>query len=360
MKKTTAILCIMALVLTACRGQNGTGADKETKAAVQETKAAEQETGEAAAAQNTEAAGQEDTNASQGIVPKDVVIYGGTTGGSWNLFTTVAGNFLPEEIPGIRTTVSPGAALSNLQGVQDGTITLAISKLPTTVDGYNAVPPFAEPLNKVVNMGYLYTEHYHILVNKDSDIYSVADLKGKNVTTFAKGNTAELICSDILSVYGLTYDDLGAINFSSLSDMGEQFKDGLTDCLMFASATPVSTVLDIVTARDIRLIELTDEDFKALKEISPAYIENVIPAGTYNGVEEEVRCLGTMQHLIVSSDLDEGFVYDMTKAIVEHLDDIGDTHAVYAELTPEMMAQDLGIPMHPGAEKYYREIGAMK
>ena len=159
------------------------------------------------------------------------------------------------------------------------------------MDGYNAVQPFTAPLNKVVNMGYLYTEHYHILVNKDSDIHSVADLKGKNVTTFAKGNTAELICSDILEVNGLTYDDLGSINFSNLSDMGEQFKDGLTDCLMFASATPVSTVLDIVTARDIRLIELTDEDFKKLQEISPAYIENVIPANTYSGIEKDVTVL---------------------------------------------------------------------
>ena len=349
-KGMLVVALIMAMALTACSEQKDAGGT----AAVSTTAEAKSQ-GEAKKEVKSETEAK-----MQGIVPKDVVIYGGTTGGSWNLFTTVVGNFLPEDIAGIRTTVSPGAALSNLQGVQDGTITLAISKLPTTVDGYNAVQPFTAPLNKVVNMGYLYTEHYHILVNKDSDIHSVADLKGKNVTTFAKGNTAELICSDILEVNGLTYDDLGSINFSNLSDMGEQFKDGLTDCLMFASATPVSTVLDIVTARDIRLIELTDEDFKKLQEISPAYIENVIPANTYSGIEKDVRCLGTMQHMIVSSDLDTDFVYQMTKSIVEHLDDIAATHAVYAALTPEMMAQDLGIPMHPGAEKYYKEIGALK
>ncbi len=292
--------------------------------------------------------------------PKDVIIYGGTTGGSWNLFTTVVGNFLPQAIPGVRTTVSPGAALSNLKGVQEGTITLAVSKVPTTIDAYNAKAPFTAPADKVVNMGFLYTEHYHILVNKNSNIQSVADLKGKRVTTFAKGNTAEIICRDILSVYGLTYDDLGAINFSSLSDMTEQFKDGLTDCLMFASALPVSAVLDITTARDIRLIPLTDDDFAKLKKISPAYIKNIIPANTYKGQTEDVPCLGNMQHMIVNKDLDEEFVYQMTKAIVEHLDDIGATHVVYKVLTPEAMAQDLGIPMHPGATRYYKEIGAIK
>lgn len=293
-------------------------------------------------------------------VPSDVIIYGGTTGGSWNLFTTVVGNFLPKAIPGIRTTVSPGAALSNIKGVQDGTITLAVSKLPTTIDAYNAVAPFTAPQDKVVNMGYLYTEHYHIIVNKNSNIYSVADLKGKRVTTFTKGNTAEIICRDILGAYGLTYDDLGSINFSSLSDMGEQFKDGLTDCLMFASALPVSTVLDITTARDIRLISLTDDDFAKLKEVSPAYLKNIIPANTYSGQTEDIPCLGNMQHIIVNKDLDEEFVYQMTKAIVENLSEIGATHVVYRILTPELMAQDLGIPMHPGATRYYKEIGAIK
>lgn len=350
-KRNLAAIVAVALVMTACSSPKQEAKPADTVSAQQETNAS--------AAEDTKA-DETPGQSTGGIVPKDVIIYGGTTGGSWNLFTTVVGNFLPNDIEGIRTTVSPGAALSNLQGVQDGTITLAISKLPTTIDAYNAVEPFKEPLNKVVNMGYLYTEHYHIIVNKNSDIQTVADLKGKNVTTFAKGNTAEIICSDILSVYGLTYDDLGSINFSSLSDMGEQFKDGLTDCLMFASATPVSTVLDIETSRDIRLLELTEEDMKALQEISPAYIENTIPAGTYKGVDQDIRCMGSMQHMIVSSDLDEEFVYQMTKSIVEHLEDIGATHAVYAALTPELMAQDLEIPMHPGAIRYYKEIGAMK
>ena len=295
-----------------------------------------------------------------GIWPKDVVIYGGTTGGSWNIFTTVVGEFLPKHIENIRCTVSPGAALSNVQGVNDGTITLAVSKLPTTIDGYNAKAPFSAPTDKVMNMGFLYNEHTHIIVNANSDIYSVEDLKGKNCTTFAKGNTAEVIFRDILSVYGMTYADLGSINYSNLNDMGEQFKDGLTDCLCFASALPVSVVLDIASSRDIRLISIPDNKMEALREVSPAYMRQVIPAGTYEGVDEDCLTMGNAQHMIVSSDLDEEFVYQMTKAIVEELEPIGQGHAVYANLTVEDMAQDLGIPMHPGAERCYREIGVIE
>ena len=291
--------------------------------------------------------------------PSEVIIYGGTTGDSWNIFTTVVGGFLPRHIPGIRTTVSPGAAFSNVQGVNDGQITLAISKLPTTFDGYAAKAPFKAPTDNVVNMGFLYDEHTHIIVNADSDIHSIADLKGKRCTTFAKGNTAEVIFRDLLSVYDMTYDDLGSITFSNLNDMAEQFKDGLTDCLCFASALPVSVVLDIVSSRDIRLIDIPDDKLAAMQEISPAYLRQIIPAGTYQGVDTDCYTMGNAQHMIVNKQLDEEFVYQMTKAIVEELPTIGAGHVVYANLTPEMMAQDLGIPMHPGAERYYKEIGAM-
>ncbi len=292
--------------------------------------------------------------------PSDVIIYGGTTGGSWNIFTTVVGEFLPRHIEGIRTTVSPGAAFSNVQGVNDGQITLAISKLPTTIDGYNGKAPFKAPTDKVVNMGFLYDEHTHIIVNADSDIYSIEDLKGKRCTTFARGNTAEVIFRDLLSVYDMTYDDLGNITFSNLNDMAEQFKDGLTDCLCFASALPVSVVLDIVSSRDIRLIDIPDDKLAEMQEISPAYMRQIIPAGTYQGVDTDNYTMGNAQHMIVNSELDEEFVYEMTKAIVEELPAIGQGHIVYANLTAEEMARDLGIPMHPGAERYYREIGVME
>lgn len=303
---------------------------------------------------------EKDTSTNPAGWPSEVIIYGGTTGGSWNIFTTVVGEFLPKHIPGIRTTVSPGAGLSNVQGVQDGTITLAVSKLPTTFDGYNAKAPFTAPTTKVLNMGFLYNEHTHIIVNADSDIYSIEDLKGKRVTTFAKGNTAEIIFRDLLSVYDMTYDDLGAITFSNLNDMGEQFKDGLTDCLFFASALPVSVVLDIASSRNIRLIDIPDEKMIAMQKISPAYMRQIIPAGTYVGVDKPCYTMGNAQHMIVNADLPDDFVYEMTKAIVEELKTIGDGHVVYSALTPEAMAQDLGIPMHPGALRYYREIGACK
>ncbi|MGI6124861.1 MAG: TAXI family TRAP transporter solute-binding subunit [Acetivibrionales bacterium] len=296
-----------------------------------------------------------------GIVPTEVTIVGGTTGGSWNIATTIISNFLPNEIPGIRTTALPGAALSNLASIQSGDYHLSMSKLPTTVDALNGLPPFEGKQDKIRNLGFAYDEATHIVVAKDSDIYSVEDLKGKKLTTFVSGNTAEIITRHILQVYGMSYNDLGSVSFSNLTDMGEQFKDGLTDALCFGSAIPVAVIMDIASVRDIRILEIPDDKLAELQKISPAYMRNVIPAGTYKGVDQDIRTLGNAQHFIVSSDLDEDFVYEMTKAIVKHLDEIGDGHAAYKGLTPEIMAKDLGgVEMHPGAARYYKEIGAIK
>ncbi len=347
-KLSAALACILTLVvtLTACGGSSTSTSTVSTSSAVSE-----------AAPVDSEASSEA---APTGIVPSEVKIFGGTTGGSWNIATTIIGNFLPGDIPGIRCTVSPGAAMSNVAGVNSGDIQLAISKAPTTFDGYNGVEPFTEKTTKVMNMGYLYTEHTHIIVAADSGINSIEDLKGKRLTTFAKGNTAEVITRHILSVYDMTYDDMSKVSFANLNDMGEQFKDGLTDALCFASAVPVSVVMDIASVRDIKILEISDDKMEALQQISPAYMRNIIPGGTYKGIDQDIKTMGNAQHLIVSSDLDTEFVYQMTKSIVTNLNKLGEGHTVYAALTPELMAQDLNMPMHPGAEKYYKEIGAMK
>jgi len=299
------------------------------------------------------------SQAPTGVRPTDVVLYGGTVGGSWNLCTTVIANFLPNAIPGIRTTASPGTGLGNVSGVQSGQVTFAMSQLPTAYDGIKGVEPFDGRQDKIRNIAYIYVEPTHMVVRADSGINSLADMKGKTLGTFAPGNTAELVCRQLLSLYDLTYDDVKA-SFGSASDLAEQFKDGLIDMMCFAGAIPYSVVVDITTSRDIKLLQLNDDELAKMKVINEAFFATIIPAGTYQGVNYDVQTLGAIQHIICSSELDEEFVYQSTKAIVENIDAIKEAHVAFSPLTPEMMAKDVGIPFHPGAEKYYREMGLIK
>lgn len=296
----------------------------------------------------------------KGIVPTEVKIAGGSTGGSWNVAATIISNILSKEMPGVRTTVSPGAALSNVVGIQIGEYQLSFSKMPTTFDGFDGKAPFSEKMDKIRNVCFLFDEATHIIVKKNSGINSVADLKGKRLTTLAAGNAGEVITRDILKVYGLTYKDMAKVSYANMNDMGEQFKDGLTDAICFGSALPVSIVMDIASVRDIKILEIPDDKFAELAKIAPSYMKNIIPAGTYKGIDKDIQTMGTAQNIIVSSDLDEDFVYKVTKAIVENRKLIGEGHAAYAKMTPETMGKDLGIAFHPGAEKYFREIGVIK
>jgi hypothetical protein len=338
--KSVALLLILmmsVMTFTACSGSNS-----------------DEEKGQSEETEQTEG-----TEESGGVVPTSLKISGGTTGGSWNIATTIVGQIVDKEL-GLSATVIPGAAYSNLSGIQTGEYGLSMSKLPSTWDGYDGVEPFTESQDKVMNMGFLYDEATHIIVAADSGIESVEDLAGKKLTTFAPGNAAEIITRQILEVYEMSYADFSSVSFASLNDAGEQFKDGLTDVLCFASALPVSVVMDIASVRDIKLLEIPDDKLAALQEIAPAIMRNVIPAGTYEGQTEDINTIGNAQHFIVSSDLDTDFVYDLTKAIVENLDQIKEGHAAYSTLTPEAYAKDLGIPVHPGAEKYFKEEGLMQ
>lgn len=354
MKKAIAFLTALSMGLVLL---TGCGSTANTNTA--NTSAAAETAGSAGNTSGDAAASDSGASAAAGIRPTDVTLYGGTVGGSWNLCTTVISNFLPNDIPDIRTTSSPGTGLGNIAAVQNGQATIAFSQITTTFDGIKGLEPFTEPQDKIVNLAYIYVEPLHVIVRADSDIQSIADLKGKTIGTFAPGNSAELVCRQLLSLHDMTYDDVKT-SFGSASDLAEQFKDGLIDAIIYATALPASTVTDITTSKDIRLLNITDEELEGMQTLNDAFFPTVIPAGTYPGVNEDTNTIGAYQHLICSSELDEEFVYEVTKSLVKNIDQIKDAHVAFSALTPELMATDVGIPFHPGAERYYREAGLLK
>lgn len=294
------------------------------------------------------------------VEPIDIKHRSGSTSGTWYPASGVMAEFLPKEIPGLTMTVTPGAGQSNVEAIQNGTSNFAIGKAAATFQGLNGVAPFTQKTDKVRNMGFLYNEAWHLVVRADSGINSVADLKGKSLTTQVKGNLAEEQTRDVLAASGLSYDDLKKVTQVGYEDSVQQMKDGLVDAFTFATAIPASVLMDLASVRDVKIISLDEKTLKYLKDKNGAYIQSTIPAGTYKGQDKDVVTIGTATHLMVPSTMSDEIVYKLTKAIVENREKLGEAHVTYKGLTPEIMATDIGIPMHPGAEKYYKEIGAIK
>lgn len=290
----------------------------------------------------------------------EIKLRSGSTSGSWYPATGAMAKFLPEDIPGLTVTVTPGSGPANVQAIQDGVCDIAFGKMPSTMQGMRGEEPFTEVTDQVTYMLYLYDETFHLVVSADSGIESVEDLKGKVLTTQTTGNLAEQMMRELLSTYDMTYDDLKRVNMVGYDDSVQQMKDGAADAFAFATAVPASVLVELCSARNMKLIDIPEDKLDAMLKINDGYMKKSIPAGSYEGQDQEVHSFGGAIHMMARKDLPEDLIYKITKSIFENVDKLGEAHTVYKGLTPEVMGAPASIPFHPGTEKYLKEIGVLK
>jgi TRAP transporter TAXI family solute receptor len=187
----------------------------------------------------------------------------------------------------------------------------------------------------------------------------VADLKGKVLTCDRKGLTGEQLTELILQAYGLGYKDLAKVHHVSYSDGVALVKDGHAQALFLISTIPASSILDLAADRKIRLLSIPEDKIAALQKINSGFLRRVIPKGTYPGVDYEVQSVGAFTHLVISAKLPDDLVYRITKILADNLSRFGEVVKDMKGVTPKDLAFDVGIPYHPGALKYFKEIGAL-
>jgi TRAP transporter TAXI family solute receptor len=194
----------------------------------------------------------------------------------------------------------------------------------------------------------------------DAKVNSFADLKGKSVVTQSKGNTGELLTELILKLNGMNYQSLGRINFqASYTDAVSMMKDGHAQVFTLGTTVPASSVMDLASARDIRMVPVDDKTMNELRKMNPGYLKLTVKAGTYPKQDRDVDMIGYSAHLVVSCDLPEAMVYTMAKTVAANVESMSAVNKAIATLTPKAMAADIGVPFHPGAVKFYKEVGAM-
>ncbi len=277
----------------------------------------------------------------------------GPQGGIWIPLGGALKNMWEKNIPGLSIQALPGAGISNVRAVHEGKADIGFGNSITTVDAIAGNAPFKEPHKNVCNVATLYPQYYQMVVLANSGINSLADFKGKSLTTQVRGNTGELITQHILKVAGLSYSDM-KVSFSSYNDSVDQMRDGHAQIFTLGTAVPANSVMDLATSRDIKLIDLSAQH-AAMRKINPGYTLVTIKAGTYPKQDKDVKVIGYATHIVASCKLSEDRVYAMAKAMHANLRDMAAINKQIAELTPAAMAEDIGVPMHPGAAKYYKE-----
>ena len=283
----------------------------------------------------------------------------GPQGGSWYPLGGAIQNIIEKAIPGTSMQVLPGAGISNVVGVQTGKAELGFGNAVSSVDGVNGLEPFKGKQDNICQLATLYFQYFHAVALADSGVKTVGDAKGKALTTQQKGNTGEQMTRDALKVYGLNYGALSKVNFGNYSDSVSQLKDGHAQVFTLITTVPASSVMDLASARDIRVLEFPDDKFKALQQINKGYDKRIIKAGSYPKQDKDVQTIGTWTHLIVSCKLPEDTVYKITKALASNVENLGNVVSAVKGMSIKDMAADVGVPYHPGAKKFYQEAKAL-
>lgn len=295
--------------------------------------------------------------ASAGAHAQTVKLMTGPQGGSWYPLGGAIANFADKA--GMKVQVLPGAGIANVKAVQAGKADMGFANSISTVDGVAGRPPFDEKATNVCNVATLYPQYFQIVANADAGINSLADLKGKAIAVQPKGNTAEFISQQILGVYGLKYEDMGKVSYVSYTDAVSLMKDNNAQLFTLGTTVPASAIMDLASARDIKLIGVPDDKFAEMRKLNPGYTKLAIKAGSYPKQDKDVQAVGYATHVIARCDLDEDVVYKMAKGLADNNADLTSIVRVMKDTDLKVMATDTGVPMHKGAVKFYKEKGVM-
>jgi TRAP transporter TAXI family solute receptor len=288
----------------------------------------------------------------------------GPTGGTWTPMAAATAEIVKRKFPELDVMVEPGAALVNMEKMRNDKTDLGLSMTTVTADARAGVNSWkGKQTDKPLVVANFYPNVWQLVVPLDSDIRKFTDLKGKAVALPPRGNTSlsegwELL----LKVYGMRLEDLGTKSYGSITENEELLKNRQAVAMGWTTVVPASYMLSLGTAMKLRLLSVPDDIITKVREIHPGYAKYVIPKSVYAGygVEEDVQTFQAATILIASAKTPADAIYKVTKAIVEGREDYGRVTAAMKGVTAKDIAESFGLPRHPGAEKYYKEVGLLK
>lgn len=286
--------------------------------------------------------------------PKFISILTGGTGGTYYPLGGAFANIVSDATDIETNAETSGASAENMTTLKAGDGEIAFTQTDIASYAKEGKMMFeGAPVDNVQAIGTLYPETIQIVTTEKSGIKSVNDLKGKKVSIGAPGSGTALNAEQILEASGLTLEDINKQDLS-FDESTAGIQDGTIDAAFVTAGTPTGAVEGLAATEDVVIVPVDQDVASALMEKYPYYVQDEVPSGTY-GLEEGVPTVAVQAMLVVRSDLSEDLVYKMTKAIFENLDQV--QHAKADLIKAEKALDGVGIDVHPGAQKYFDEIG---
>jgi TRAP transporter TAXI family solute receptor len=264
----------------------------------------------------------------------------------------------------IRVTVeATGASVANAQLLGAGEADFALVQNDIAYYAYNGIALSAfkgKPVRNMVGVFTIYPELVHVVASHASGAKSIKDLKGKRVALGPEGSGTEQNALQILAIHGIKESDLAQAERVDAPAAAEQLKDGQVDAAFFTTGLGSAVIVELFATGKVALLPIDRVPGEALKQEYPFYtLERVLP-GTYKGQDREVLTPALLAMLVTRKDLPVDLVYKFTKAIFENLAQFHTAHPAARSLTLPTAQNGMPVPLHPGAEKFYREKGMVR
>jgi len=288
------------------------------------------------------------------------ILTGGTSGVYYPLGVALS-QIYSKAIPGSKTAVqATKASAENLNLLQAGRGEVAISLGDSLSDAWkgNAEAGFAKPLNKLRTIAALYPNYIHFVALADAGIKTLADIKGKRISVGAPKSGTELNVREIVKAAGMTYKDFSKVEYLSYAESVELMKNRQLDVTLLSSGLGVAALRDLATSQKVVFLTIPADIVAKIND--PAFQVGIIPAKTYEGQDNDVSTISVQNYLVTHDGVSTETAYTMTKSMFENLDQMIAAHSAAKAIKRENAAKNPPAPLHPGAEKYYREIGLLK
>lgn len=265
---------------------------------------------------------------------------------------------------GIRCSVeSTGGSIYNINTIRAGELDMGIAQSDWQFHAYNGSSKFQDQgaykdLRAVFSV---HPEPFTVVARADSGIKTFDDLKGKRVNVGNPGSGQRGTIEVLMGEMGWTMDDFKQVSELKAAEQSKALCDNKIDAMVYTVGHPSGAIQEATTACDSVIVEVNNAASNKLVSDNDYYRTATIPGGMYRGNDGDVQTFGVGATFVSSAEVPEDVIYNVTKAVFENFDDFRRLHPAFANLKKEeMVADGLSAPLHPGAAKYYKEVGLIK
>lgn len=291
---------------------------------------------------------------------KQLAFLTGGTAGTYYPYGGAIANIWSQSDIGVNVTVeASGASVENIRLLSEKKADIALVQNDIADYAANGSEMFKDK-QQVLGIAIMYPEIIQIVARADAGINSVQDLKGKRVGVGAPGSGNEANARQILTVANIKYTDLAQASQLSYAEMAAAMKDRRLDAMFVTAGAPNAAIQDIASTQAVKMVPITGEFATSLKGKYSFFADATIPGGLYQGVSGETKTVAVQATLVARTDLEENVVYWLTKTMYEKQAQIATAHAKGKELVRANALAGMSIALHPGAKRYYDEVGVKK